>query len=178
MKLRLALGAFFLFFAGLNPGAWAKSLTWKADSFSIDVPNGWREVKDLYGIPVTILGPVENKTRAVVQVIPTPLKDVEIKAENAKAFGEKYAEGRRLWLKAQNGKLIELLAGRFETLKDGSKMLYAGVSYQMNQKAFIERTFYVRCPKKIFHLKIVQNFELVDQLDKSDAIVRSFQCKG
>lgn len=178
MNLRLGLGAFLIFLAGINPEAVAKSLTWKTDSFSINVPSGWREVKDLYGIPVTIMGPVQNKTRAVVQVIPTPLKDIDIKAENAKAFGEKYAEGRHKWLKAQNGKLIELLAGRFETLKDGSKMLYAGVSYQMNQKAFIERTFYVSCPKKIFHLKIVQNFELVKDLPESEAIVRSFQCKG
>lgn len=178
MNLRLGLGAFLIFLAGFNPEATAKSLTWKTDSFSIDVPKGWRDVKDLYGIPVTILGPVQNQTRAVVQVIPTPLKHVDIKLENAKSFGEKYAEGRRKWLGEQKGKLIELVGGHFETLKDGSKMLYAGVSYQMNQRAFIERTFYVSCPKKIFHLKIVQNFELVNQLKESEAIVRSFQCRG
>ena len=177
MKLRMALGAFFIFFV-LPSVALSKTLVWKDQRFAIDVPEGWREVKDLYGIPVTILGPVKNQTRPVVQVIPTPLNAVEIKVENAKSFGEKYAEGRYKWLQAQRGKLIELLPGRFETLKDGSKMLYAGVSYQMNQKAFIERTFYVSCPKKIFHLKIVQNFELVNQLQESEAIVRSFQCKG
>lgn len=173
----MALGALLSFFV-LPSTALSKSLVWKDQRFAIDVPEGWREVKDLYGIPVTLLGPVKNQTRPVVQVIPTPLHAVEIKADNAKGFGEKYAEGRRKWLMAQNGKLIELLPGRFETLKDGSKMLSTGVSYQMNQKAFIERTFYVSCPKNIFHLKIVQNFELVNQLQESETIVRSFRCKG
>lgn len=173
----MALAACFIFLV-LPSSALSKSLVYKDQKFSIDVPEGWREVKDLYGIPVTILGPVQNQTRAVVQVIPTPLKEIDIKAENAKGFGEKYAEGRHRWLKEQNGQLIELQPGRFEVLKDGSKMLYAGVSYQMNKKAFIERTFYVSCPKKIFHLKVVQNFELVKELHKSEAIVRSFQCKG
>lgn len=177
MKWRMLLASFLIFF-GLPEAALSKSIAYKGHKFSIDVPEGWREVKDLYGIPVTVLGPVQNQTRAVVQVIPTPLKEVEIKLENAKAFGEKYAEGRRKWLKEQNGTLIELVGGHFETLKDSSPMLYAGVSYQMNKKAFIERTFYVKCPKNIFHLKIVQNFELVKQLDASEAIVRSFQCKG
>jgi hypothetical protein len=174
----MVLVTFLIFFCGMTPTAFSKSLTWKDSTFSINVPSGWKEVKDLYGIPVTILGPVQNQTRAVVQIIPTSIKAIDIKPENAKGFGEKYAEGRKIWLKAQNGVMIELLAGRFDTLKDGSHMLYAGVSYQMNKKAFIERTFYISCPKNIFHLKIVQNFELVKQLADSEDIVRSFQCKG
>lgn len=178
MNSSCAVGAFLFLLSGIIASpSFAKSLTWKDSTFSINVQDGWKEAKDLYGIPVTLLGPIRNQTRPIVQIIPTSIDDIAIKPENAKGFGEKYAVGRKDWLSKQNGKLIELLPGRYEVLKSGSKMLYAGVSYQINQKAFIERTFYISCPKKIFHLKIVQNFELVSALKDSEDVVRSFACK-
>ena len=143
-----------------------------AKDFSIQLPEGWREVKDLYGIPVTLLGPsVAPKPRAVIQVIPTKLPPAKMNHTEAVAFGIKYAEGRKNWMKDQEGEIFEILPGKFE----GNRFV-AGVSYRLNQKNFIERTYYVNCPKEIFHLKIILNFENRDQLSQSESIVRSFSC--
>lgn len=143
-----------------------------AKDFSIQVPEGWREVKDLYGIPVTILGPsVAPKPRAVIQVIPTKLPPPKMNDTEAASFGMKYAEGRKTWVKEQEGEVYEILPGKFE-----KNRMVAGVSYRLNQKSFIERTYYVNCAKQLFHLKIILNYENRDQLSQSESVVRSFSC--
>ena len=171
MKLTLLTGILFLNFYATSVAA--KSISYKESRFSVDVPKNWREVKDLYGIPVTLLGPsVSPKPRAVVQIIPTPLPHGEMKKEDAKKFGEDYAEGRKRWLKEQGGELLELLPGSYQ-----ENRLMAGVSYKLNQKRYLERTYYVNCPKQLYHLKIVLNFENLDSLKESEEIVRSFACQ-
>lgn len=150
----------------------AKSVNWKDVSFKIKVPEDWREVKDFYGIPVTLLGPsVSPKPRAVIQIIPTDLPPAKMSESEAKVFGEKYAEGRKKWINDQSGEIYDILPGKFE--KD---RLIAGVNYRINQKSYLERTYYVNCRKRLFHLKIILNFENRNELPESESIVRSFEC--
>jgi hypothetical protein len=150
----------------------AKSVNWEEVNFKIDVPENWREVKDLYGIPVTLLGPsVSPKPRAVIQIIPTDAPPAPMSEKDAKAFGENYADGRKNWLKDQDAEILELLPGKFS----GGK-LSAGVSYRLNKKTYLERTYFVNCPKKLFHLKIILNLENRDELKTCESIVRSFAC--
>ncbi len=150
----------------------AKTVKWKDVKFKITVPENWREANDLYGIPVTLLGPSVNpKPRAIVQIIPTDAPKVPMSEKDARGFGEKYAEGRKNWVREQGGEIYEILPGKFE---DGK--LSAGVSYRLNQKSYLERTYYVNCPKKLYHLKIVLNFENKDELPECESIVRSFAC--
>lgn len=162
---------FFIFCLSLQAAS-AKELSWNKIKFTVDVPDSWREVKDFYGIPVTLLGPsVSPKPRAVVQIIPTDLPPGKMNDVEAVAFGMKYGEGRKKWIAEQEGELLELLPGKFEHGR-----LTAGVSYRINQKSYMERTYYVNCKKRMFHLKIVLNFENRDQLSESESIVRSFAC--
>jgi hypothetical protein len=143
-----------------------------AKDFAINIPEGWREVKDLYGIPFTLLGPsITPKPRAVIQIIPTDLPPAKMNDTEAVSFGIKYAQGRKSWIKDQDGEIYDILTGKFE--KD---RLVTGFSYRLNQKSFIERTYYVNCAKRLFHLKIILNFENRNQLSESESIVRSFSC--
>ena len=91
--------------------------------------------------------------------------------KDAFSFGEKYGEGRKKWIMEQNGELLELVPGKFE-----NERMMAGVSYRINQKSYLERTYYVNCKKRLFHLKIVLNFENLGELKQSESIVRSFAC--
>ncbi len=160
-----------LFCFQISPAV-AKTVEWKNVKFEIDVPEDWRAANDLYGIPVTILGPsVSSKPRAIIQIIPTDAPSVKMSEKEARSFGEKYAEGRKSWVRELGGEIYEILPGKFEEGK-----LTAGVSYRLNQKSYLERTYYVNCPKKLFHLKIVLNLESKNQLFKSESIVRSFSC--
>ena len=161
----------FIFCLSSN-AVFAKAISWNKINFNVDVPESWREVKDFYGIPVTLLGPsVSPKPRAVIQIVPTDLPPGKMDEKEAIGFGMKYGEGRTKWVAEQEGELLELLPGKFE---DGR--LTAGVSYRINQKSYLERTYYVNCKKRMVHLKIVLNFENREQLPECESIVRSFSC--
>ena len=143
-----------------------------ASAYKINFSKEWKEVKDLYGIPVTLLGPsVTPKPRAVIQIIPTSSKPIPMKEEHAKAFGEKYAEGRKRWVTEQQGQILEILPGNFDNGR-----LWTGVSYKIGVKRYLERTYFVNCSKNLYHLKIILNFENLDSLKESESIVRSFAC--
>ena len=162
---------FFICVLSLNAVS-AKEIAWEKFTFKVEVPETWREVKDFYGIPVTLLGPsLPAKPRAVVQIIPTELPPGKMNLQESVAFGIKYGEGRKKWISEQQGELLELLPGKFENGR-----MTAGVSYRINQKSYLERTYYVNCRKNLFHLKIVLNFENREQLPESETIVRSFAC--
>ena len=168
----MARTLFLLLFCFQISPAVAKTVKWNNVKFKINVPENWREANDLYGIPVTLLGPsVSPKPRAIVQIIPTDAPKVPMSEKDARGFGEKYAEGRKNWVREQGGQIYEILPGKFE---DGK--LSAGVSYRINQKSYLERTYYVNCPKKLYHLKIVLNLENQDELSDCESIVRSFAC--
>lgn len=157
----------------LSAPLWARTLSYDGQTFSMDVPTEWKDVKDLYGIPITLLGPsVAPKPRVVIQVIPTKLPHGEMKESDAKKFGEDYAEGRKRWVKEQEGEILELVPGSFE-----KNRLMAGVSYKIHHKRFLERTVYVNCPKKLFHLKLILNFENLESLSEAQNILRSFECE-
>lgn len=162
----------FFIFCLNSQVATAKEIAWEKFRFKVDVAESWRDVKDFYGIPVTLLGPsVPAKPRAVVQIIPTDLPPGKMNLVESVAFGIKYGEGRKKWITEQQGELLELLPGKFENGR-----MTAGVSYRINQKSYLERTYYVNCKKNLYHLKIVLNFENREQLPESENIVRSFAC--
>lgn len=161
-----------LILISLSSSLFAKAIDWKDARFEIRVPENWREVKDFYGIPVTLLGPsVAPKPRVVIQIIPTDLPPATMNAKEAKNFGEKYAEGRRSWISQQDGEIYDILPGKFDRDR-----LIAGVSYRLNKKSYIERTHYINCKRRLYHLKIVLNVENRDELPEAESVVRSFAC--
>jgi len=157
--------------------AFARSVTWKDAVFSVDVPKDWKVVNDLYGIPVTLLGPsVAPKPRAVIQVIPTNNSAVKVQASDVEKFDQQYVEGRKKWLAEQNGTLLEFRKTNFDVRADKTPMLSAGVSYQLNQKHYLEHTHYIGCPGRLYHLKLILNFENLGSLKEGEKIIRSFAC--
>ena len=156
-----------------------QKLRFKDQQFLVSMPQDWKAVNELYGIPITLLGPmINNETRAVIQVIPTGEKSSTLTIKDSEDFSKKYAEGRRQWIKSQNGNVIDILPGKLSQTSKGILILEAGVSYQIHQKSFAERTYYVQCPKQIVHLKIVLNVGLIQSMPTAESIVRSFQCDG
>lgn len=156
----------------------AKSVTWRDATFSVDVPKDWKVVNDLYGIPVTLMGPsVAPKPRAVIQIIPTNNSAVKVQAGDVAKFDKQYVEGRNKWIREQSGTLLEFKKTQFETRHDKAPMLSAGVSYKLNHKHYLERTHYIGCPERLYHVKLILNFENLDSQKECEKIIRSFACK-
>lgn len=161
----------------LTHAAWGNVISYGEHRFEISYPADWKEVKDFFGIPVTLLGPFQkNDARPVIQIIPTKTPPMKMTQEELLEFNKNYESGRKKWVGKNNGKLFEVEKAKLTEDKKGYKILSAGVSYQVNFKSYIEKTFYINCPKNLFNLKIVLNKGNKDFLPKALEIVRSFEC--
>lgn len=171
------LGRFILVYTLVVHVSWAKTVTWKNSTFNIDYPADWKEVKDFFGIPVTILGPYQkNDSRPVIQIIPIGEKVIEFTDQEMKKWNENHEKNSREWMSKHNGKLQKIWPGVLEKRKDGSKQLVAGLTYELNSIPFFEKIYYLACPKKMWNFKILINQGSKALLPAAEKIVESFQC--
>lgn len=156
---------------------WAKPVTWKTYSFDIEHPADWKEVKDMFGIPVTILGPYQtNESRPVIQIVPVAEKSIAFTDAEVKKWNDNHDRNSREWIKRNNGKLEKLWPGVLEKRKDGTQQLVGGLAYQLNNLAFIEKIYYLSCPKNTWNFKILINQGSKEFLPIAEKIVGSFKC--
>jgi hypothetical protein len=171
------LGRFILVFILFAHVAWSKSVTWKKYTFSIDYPSDWKEVKDFFGIPVTILGPFQaNDSRPVIQIVPVAEKSLSFSDEEMKKWNANHEKNSREWMKKHNGKLQKIWPGILEKRKDGTKQLVGGLTYELNSIPFFEKIYYLACPGRTWNFKILINQGSKKLLPVAEKIVESFQC--
>ncbi len=154
-----------------------KEITYKNFSFSIDHPSDWKEVKDFFGVPVTILGPYQkNETRPLVQIIPIGKKGLGLTGPEVKKWNQNHQKNSRAWLEKHGGELQSIWDGKVETKKDGSKQIVAGLTYQLKTKAYYEKIYYVSCPNGFYNLKVLVNQGSKEFVKPAEKIAESFSC--
>ncbi len=156
----------------------AATLDYKGQKFNLEIPKNWLVNKDLFGLPVAIVGPKVGTSRIVIGVIPTNKSfDFLNKAELRRSVN-KYYEGRRRWVKKYKGKVEKLYS--LATLKDqaGNNIYKIGYRYSVTGTIHEEYTYYFNCRGKLFNLKSLRNLKNFPNFDKQiDDTIRSFQCK-
>ena len=155
----------------------AKNFSAEGKEFSFDLPSTWREAKNLYGVPLSLLAPVQpNNSRAVILVTPTPLEKIRFGKEFVQSFDKNYQEGRLAWLKEEGGAARSFEASKLESWPGVKEVMSSGYEYQLGVKSFIERSFYIGCEADFYHVKVLVNEGNRSQLAESIDIVRSFKC--
>lgn len=138
----------------------------------------WKPVEKFFGIPVTLFGPIsKNKTRSIIQLIPSEAKALRHTDAELKAFNRTYPEKKKKWLKERHGSLLSFLPAALEKNDRKEKMVVAGLAYRLGENAFTEKTYYVNCHEKLVQLKVLVPIGETKSLDEADRIVRSFQCE-
>ncbi len=171
---------FFLFGLCMHPAsAWSAPETYALDKnqIKVDLPFGWRAVKDLYGMPLQFFGPVRPNGRAVVSITPTG-QSANVNSLDVQRESKDYAEGRKRYLKSRSGKLKSILP--VSKIKTSEKVagVSAGVDYEINGTDYVERTYYLGCKFQVFHLKsLVQANHPSEDHERAKALIRSFSCE-
>ena len=174
--LRLLAMTIYLFSLGSSP-AQAVAIEYKTHSFSIDFPKGWKEVRDFFGVPVSILGPFQtNQSRPVIQIVPTTQKAIEFTSAEVAKWNENHKANTEKWMSKHGGRLQSLVPGVVEVRKDGTRQLVGGLLYQLHAKSFIEKIYYISCPKGLYNIKILVNQGSKEFLQSAEKIVGSFKC--
>lgn len=179
---------FLTFIVFLFPGlCLGESFEYQGLKFTLTFSSEWKPAEMLFGVPVTLLGPFQQKTenRPVIQIIPVE-KPKWVRAdqdfdkmgvEGLTKFGKEYIELRKIWLKKVNGKVIEEHPSEVFKTEAGSPMLQTGISYQIGPKSFAVKTSYIGCKNKLINLRIFLHAGHEKYLPEAQKILRSFKCE-
>src|SRR5260221_517508 len=64
----------------------------------LNAPQGWEVVRDLYGMPITVLGPEHGGERAILNIQDTPVRNLQFDHALIQNTKNDYYTGRKNWL--------------------------------------------------------------------------------
>lgn len=145
---------------------------------SIWVAKDWQSVKDLFGVPLTFLGPKANGARPVVSFTPTGLQDLKFDQKSLEKNQDEYKTGREAWLQSKDGKSLQYYPYQFEHLKEGIDVHKIGYAYEINEIRYSEYSYYILCGGQLFHSKVLFRQDHEKQYKNVvEKMIRSFECK-
>jgi hypothetical protein len=165
----------------LAPLAQAKTTTFTVleKKVSFDLPDDWQTVNKEVGIPLKLIGPMDNERRPVVLFVPLDVKEDKLIIDDKTKAEESYKLGRMAWLQTISGKIISFLPMKTSTTNNNKiELNQFGYLYQFDGANFEEKSFYIKCKGQVFHMKsLIQ----VEQVSKWTPIVSkitdSFRCE-
>lgn len=150
--------------------------TWKGEAFIMDVPASWQSMTDFFGVPVTFLDPQKpGSPRATIQVIPTEAQALKFDDSELSAFSKTYPERKRLWASKKSAAIQSLIPASYTEL-NGQRALTSGVAFHLDAVSFIEKSFFVNCKQKLYHLKLLAPAGDEVRIKTAEAVLRSFKC--
>ena len=120
----------------------------------LDVPKGWRIERDLFGMPITVLGPERHGERAVLSVQHTPVFGMHFDHQLLLKTKDQYYSGRHDWLtKFEDVKYLSDLPYRHLAWKNGNDGFEMGFRYHMRGINLEERSVQVNCGQRLYFVK-------------------------
>ncbi len=142
----------------------------------IEVPKEWEAVKDLYGLPLVVLGPWANKSRPAISWMFTGMTSKIMNPEEFKKVFADFKKDKEDWLKGHSGKLLkfeDVTAADFPTKIKGH---FIGAEFVVNDIHFVERSYYLYCKDQVFNVKWSIRDEHRIHMNDINKIVGSLQC--
>jgi hypothetical protein len=147
--------------------------------FTLDVDSNWESVlknaHNLYLLkkPTPDLG--SEKPKSVLLVSNTTLSGVTFNERAMRTQVSTYIEGREKYLKGKEATIDRFVP--FEIVKKSSGLIFymVGVDYQIGNDKYFERSMYVNCSNKIFHIKSL-DFILTEDVTSAFQLGKSLKC--
>jgi hypothetical protein len=142
------------------------------------VPKGWQKVKEMFGIPLMILGPMTDGARPTVSFSSTDREGLNFDPIQLKQNEAQYRNGREAWLTKHKGKALEFFPYKFENSKGSPEIHTVGYRFVINDIKFIEKSYYFVCSKKIYLVKtLLRSNHENEYADTAETVARSLKCK-
>jgi hypothetical protein len=122
----------------------------------IEVPERWQVARDLFGLPLQILGPQNGTFRPVLSLTDTPLSNIIFDTTKSKPNEGLYQKGRTTWLKKKGGKLISFLP--YKSFQSHQMDFHEiGFEFWLKNLAYREKTYVFLCKNKLVYLKTLES---------------------
>jgi len=157
-----------------------KNYSLQKQSFSIEVPEGWKDAENFIGTPLVLFGP-ENKDgpRSVITFYPTSQEDKKHFLDGAKKSFGLYKTERENWLKGNFGEAISFDSYKEDKWVGVEKARHFGYQYEIPAGKFFERGIYITCAgNKVFYIKSIvpEQFASTDNA-LVDQTIKSLKCE-
>lgn len=147
------------------------------ESIKLQVPTKWQDARDLYGVPLFLLGPEKDGSRPTLAVTPTGLAGLNFDEKGLEKTQDEYKKGREEWLKNNGGKSVSYLPYKAEKWGNVDVAHTIGFRYELDGQEYVEKSFYVFCKKKLYHMKsLMTSLQEKAHAKSMDETIRSFAC--
>lgn len=164
----------------VSSAAYSKTVTFELEGkhkVTITHPEGWETAKDLYGLPLTVLGPFANDSRPVLTIVPTNLKEeLHSPAEFKKVF-DGFKTAKEEWVTNHKGNLLKYEAVTSVEPSKSLKGHFVGSEFALNGVHFIERSYYLYCKKEVYNLKYSIRDEHRKYIKDLQKMIGDFKCE-
>lgn len=144
---------------------------------TITFPDTWETAKELYGIPLAVLGPWANESRPVLSILPTNVKQDKHKPEDFQELFENFKVEKDEWVKSHKGTLIKYEpTTQVEPRKD-LKGHFIGAEFAINGIHFVERSYYLYCKNEVYNLKYSIRDEHRKYIPELQKMIGDFKCE-
>ena len=127
----------------------------------LNTPAGWKIEKDLYGMPLMVLGPERNGERAVLSVQHTPIYGMEFNQTLLLKTKNQYYEGRKKWIDGLDGaKYLSEIPYRQLKWTNGNEGFEMGFRYHARDIDLDEKSIQVNCGNRLFLFKTLTSNKL------------------
>jgi hypothetical protein len=146
-------------------------------TISIDVPAEWETVKELYGMPLSALGPEENGLRPAMSFSFTGMTKKIMTVEKFQSLFKDFKQTKTKWVNKYKGKLLMFEEMTPVTFSKDIQGHFIGAEFIVDDITFAERSYYLYCKDEVYHVKWLIRDEQRKHMKDIEQILRSFSCK-
>ena len=145
----------------------------------IDAPKNWKIETDLYGVPITALGPERSGERAVVLVQHTSVALKKFEEKDLEEQQKEYVVARKEWLaKADDATFIAALPAKYRAKKQLSGFEFA-YQYRLREHNFEEHSLQLSCAGQVYLVKtLTSEKNPKEDLSALAKIMDGFDCSN
>jgi hypothetical protein len=164
----------------LSPSAFSKTVTFELEQkkkVTVTHPESWETVKDLYGIPLTVLGPYANESRPVLSILPTNLREEKHSPKEFQKLFEDFKKEKDEWVSGHKGTLLKYEALTLVEPRKDLKGHFIGAEFAINGIHFVERSYYLYCKSEVYNLKYSIRDEHRKYIKDLQQMIGDFKCE-
>ncbi len=165
----------------ISVSVWSKPETHsiaKGKKVTVNVPEGWESADDLFGIPLTVLGPWANESRPVLLFLFTNLTEKSFAKTDFQNLFKDFQKEKDEWVKSHKGELVKYEpTTQVDYKKTGINGHFIGAEFKINDINFIERSYYLYCKGEVYNLKYSIRDEHKKYVPALQKMVEDFKCE-
>ncbi|HLT23164.1 MAG TPA: hypothetical protein VKZ84_06965 [Bacteriovoracaceae bacterium] len=167
--------SFILLLLFLTSSSFAEELTHSGHTLYVDNHEQWEVGKDLFGIPFILFSPQTNGQRSNISFAHTGA-ELSLEVEALKSNQKDYQANKKKWAELHSATIKKFIPYSSFLNAHGHRVHSIGVSYENEQKIYIEKSFYTECKDQILFSKSLRLQENSAHEKYFSSLINSLDC--